>query len=256
MKRLYLISLAMVLALAACVTTPATDVATVPMPPGPAVEGMVHLSGGTYMMGCSPGDAECSGDERPAHLVTLKSFWIAVTETTNEQYAKCAQTGACTMAHLANVEQWAGATQPVVGVTWNQAAAYCRWAGRRLPTEAEWEYAARAGSTASRYGVFDAIAWSFSNADQGTHPVGARQPNAWGLYDMLGNAWEWTADYYAADYYRSSPTNDPPGPPSGSLRVVRGGGWETRSPYIRVSARYFTKPDGWGNGHGFRCVRD
>ena len=125
-------------------------------------------------------------------------------------------------------------SHPVVNVSWNDAAAFCQWLSRkegkeyRLPTEAQWEYACRAGST-TRYSFGDdatslgEYAWYAGNSGSKTHPVGEKKPNAWGLYDMHGNVWEWCADWFAADYYAKSPTNDPVGPDSGASRVVAWG---------------------------------
>ncbi len=220
------------------------------------LETMVRLPGGSFQMGCSPGDGQCDDVELPAHPVTLHSFWIDVTEVTNEQYAPCVQARACTPAHHAGDVRWNGATQPVLWVDWNQAAAYCRWSGGRLPTEAEWEYAARAGTTGPRYGDLDATAWYAANSGDVTHPVARKQPNPWGLYDMLGNAWEWTADWYDERYYKSSPASNPPGPPSGSARVFRGGGWDALPGGVRASFRGYYGPGSWALGAGFRCVRD
>jgi formylglycine-generating enzyme required for sulfatase activity len=222
----------------------------------PVAFGMIHLPGGTFLMGCSPGDGDCAADERPAHRVTLKSFWIDAAETTNEQYAGCVHAGACTDLQYAGEARQNGATLPVVKVDWHQAAAYCRWIRGRLPTEAEWEYAARAGTTGPRHGRLDDIAWHAGDSGGVIHPVGQKQPNAWGLYDMLGNAWEWTADRYDENYYRSSPAANPPGPLSGASRVLRGGSWGGYPGNLRASYRTYGRPSLWGSGVGFRCARD
>jgi formylglycine-generating enzyme required for sulfatase activity len=244
------------------VPTPTPEPTPVPTPPAPtpvytslpSPPRMATVPADAFMMGCSQAENEYGEDEQPAHQVTLKSYLMSVAETTNEQYAACVQVGACTASNCASAVQWNGATQPVVCVDWNQAAAYCRWIGGRLPTEAEWENAALAGTTGPRYGPLDDIAWYSSNSGGVTHPVGQKQPNAWGLYDMLGNVWEWTADWY--DNYQSSASNNPQGPSSGTARVLRGGSWGCSPSDVRASRRGSDRPNDWGDNIGFRCSRD
>jgi formylglycine-generating enzyme required for sulfatase activity len=126
----------------------------------------------------------------------------------------------------------------------------------RLPTEAEWEYAARAGSTSARYGNLDAIAWYTGNSGNKTHPVGQKQPNAWGLYDMLGNLEEWVQDWSDVNYYGHSPGTDPLGPSSGERRVLRGYSCNTFARYVRVSTRGECAPGIGDSLMGVRCVRE
>jgi formylglycine-generating enzyme required for sulfatase activity len=167
---------------------------------------------------------------------------------------------------------------PIVNVTWDEAKAYCGWAGGRLPTEAEWEYAARGGSTAARYGDLDGIAWYADNSGRqrldseriskedfanyfkrltengnGMHEVGQKRANGFGLYDMLGNVWEWVNDWYDEKYYQSSPSQDPAGPTSGTLRVLRGGSWGVVPGGARVSVRAWVNPGVRLVYYGFRC---
>jgi formylglycine-generating enzyme required for sulfatase activity len=136
-------------------------------------------------------------------------------------------------------------------LTWTDSQNFCVATGMRLPTEAEWEYAARAGSTGSRYGDIDSIAWHYGNSNGKTHEVGQKQPNEWGLYDMLGNVWQWTADWYA-DQYSGNNETDPKGPSSGQYRALRGGSWDLLSKGVRVSYRVFSFPRDYGVG--FRCA--
>ena len=231
----------------------------------------VFISPGTFTMGCSPGDNQCDDDEKPTHPVTItKGFWIGQTPVTQEAYRRV--TGK-------SPSRFQGSNLPVEQVSWNDAVSYCGAVGLRLPTEAEWEYAARAGSPSARYGNLDDIAWYADNSGRqrfdstalfrpngsdyvnqlgkngnSTHPVGQKLPNAWGLYDMLGNVWEWTADWYDKYDYSRRVAVDPTGPAAGSDRVLRAGSWSNYPVYVRASFR-----DGYGAADrnyavGFRCA--
>jgi len=247
----------------------------------------VWIPSGTFRMGCSDGDSECKESERPAHHVELtKGFWMGQTSVTvgawrryRNETGKPALPGSDTMSRKIN-EEGGNDNMPVVDMTWAEAKGFCEWSGGRLPTEAEWEYAARAGSTSARYGDLDEIAWSRENSgDQridSAHPlkqvtnlglldllasgikphvVGQKQPNAWKVYDMLGNVKQWTADWYDANYYQVSPPQDPSGPPSGQFRSARGGSWFTPSSGVRVSSRSAGDVGSRLNYDvGFRCV--
>ena len=204
----------------------------------------VWIPPGTFRMGCSPGDTECTDDEKPAHSVTIsKGFWLGQTEVTQSAYQKL--TGN-------NPSALKGNSLPVEKVSWTEASAYCKAAGGRLPTEAEWEYAARAGSTAARYGALDAIAWHSGNGQERTHEVGEKLKNGFALYDMLGNVWEWTADWYG--YYTPNEATDPKGPASGSARLLRGGSWGFGPRVVRLSIRNKNAPSNRFSDFGFRCV--
>jgi formylglycine-generating enzyme required for sulfatase activity len=201
----------------------------------------VWIPPGTFLMGCSPGDGECFSDERPAHEVTItRGFWLGQTPVTQQAYQRV--TGQ-------NPSHFWGANLPVENVNWDEARAYCMMIGGRLPTEAEWEYAARAGSTGARYGNLDDIAWYSGYQPRG---VGQKQANAFGLYDMLGNVWQWTADWYGD--YQSGAQSDPSGPPGGTLRALRGGSWSSNPRVVRISFRYGFEPDYRVNYIGLRCV--
>jgi formylglycine-generating enzyme required for sulfatase activity len=240
---------------------------------------MVAVEGGTYQMGCTPEQKKCDGDEKPAHTVTLDDFAISRYEITNAQYAaflnhngieRDGRDGRTALIHVGNsfcqIEYENGkfkaapgkADHPVVEVTWNGAQAFCQWAGGRLPTEAEWEYAARGGPKAkpthySGSNQVDSVAWYDRNARGKTHPVGSKKPNELGLYDMSGNVWEWCFDWYEA--YPSKSRHNPTGPKRGETVVVRGGSWLYYGSFCRVSNRASSAPDYAFNNYGFRIVR-
>ena len=204
----------------------------------------VWIPPGTFTMGCSTGDSECDGDEIPAHQVTItKGFWLGQTEVTQAAYRRVVGT---------DPSHFKGASLPVERVSWDEAQAYCQAVGGRLPTEAEWEDAARAGSARNRYEDIDRIAWYGSNSGSRTHEVAQKQANAFGLYDMLGNVWEWTADWYG-DYTPDSAV-DPAGPASGQYRALRGGSWFDFSSFARVSLRNVYVPGSRHNSFGLRCA--
>jgi formylglycine-generating enzyme required for sulfatase activity len=206
------------------------------------------------MMGCSPGDDECQPDEKPAHQVTLsKDFWIGQTEVTVGAYKRFAATGREIHAAPPFNPDWANENLPMVSVMWDEARDYCAWAGGRLPTEAEWEYAARGGSTEARYGAIDEIAWYSSDSGNQSHDVAQKCANRFGLYDMLGNVWEWVSDWYDTNYYQSSPSQDPQGAARGLERVLRGGSWTNSARGIRASVRYRVNPATRTPYRGFRC---
>ena len=216
----------------------------------------VWIPSGRFDMGCSPGDGECDPDERPRHGVMIRNgFWMGQTEVTVGAYRRFTQATGRAVPPAPSFAQNEG--HPVVNVTRDDALAYCRWAGGRVPTEAEWEYAARAGTTGPRYGELGAIGWYTENSGGHTHEVAQKQPNGFGLYDMLGNVWEWVADWYHGKYYAAfdSESRAARGPPRGQGRVVRGGCWLNYPGNLRASVR---------GGHaplrdlavGFRCVRE
>jgi formylglycine-generating enzyme required for sulfatase activity len=231
----------------------------------------IWIPAGTFTMGCSLGDNECFDDEKPAHEVAItKGFWMGQTLVTQSAYKQVVGV---------SPSRFKGEQLPVETVSWDDAQSYCKRVGMRLPTEAEWEYAARAGSTGARYGDLDGIAWYASNSgpqriDGGslyqsdpknyeenliangnqTHGVGLKQANAWHLYDMLGNVWEWTADWFEKNYYARSEARDPMGPSGGTYPALRGGAWDDNARNIRLSNRYRLPPDSRNFYAGFRCV--
>ncbi len=209
--------------------------------------GMVFVAGGTFQMGSSRGDS----DEKPIHTVTVSSFYMDKTEVTQAEYRKVMGK---------NPSNFSGCDDcPVENVSWNDANAYAQKVGKRLPTEAEWEYAARGGNKSKGYTYsggnnLDAVGWYNDNSGSKTHPVAQKQPNELGLYDMSGNVWEWCSDWYDKGYYSRSPQNDPQGPNSGIYRVLRSGGWGNGGSSCRVANRSRLRPVSWSNACGFRLV--
>jgi formylglycine-generating enzyme required for sulfatase activity len=235
-----------------------------PPPPGTVRENpkdglkYVWIPPGTFMMGCSAGDSECFDQEKPAHQVTItKGFWIGQTPVTVGAYKRFAEATGRQMPPAPNFNNgWTNEDMPIVNVSWNDAQAYCGWMGGRLPTEAEWEYAARGGSTEARYGSIDEVAWYSNNSGGQTHDVAQKRRNGFGLFDMLGNVWQWVNDWYDEKYYQNSPPQDPPGPTGGQLRVLRGGSWGTTPGGVRVAGRFRDNPVGRYDVVGLRCGRE
>jgi formylglycine-generating enzyme required for sulfatase activity len=218
----------------------------------------VWIPPGSFAMGCSPGDKECASDEKPPHQVTItRGFWLGQTEVTVGAYKRFAAANGRHMPYDTKFNiSWANDSMPVVNLNWNDAHDYCAWAGGRLPTEAEWEYAARAGGTGVRYGPIDEVAWYSYNSGKEIHETAQKRPNAMNLYDTLGNAWEWVNDWYDQNYYQNSPSQDPAGPASGEFRVQRGGSWLYGSWLARVSLRSRLHPGYRYVDLGVRCGGD
>ncbi len=209
----------------------------------------VRIPAGTFRMGCSPGDGEYHPNEKPAHEVRIrKAFWMGQTAVTVEAYKRYAAANGKAMPSL----RFSGDLLPMTEINWSEAKSYCEWAGMRLPTEAEWEYAARAGTTGSRYGAPLDIAWYEANSGDRPNPVGTKAPNAFKLYDMLGNVLEWTADWYSDSYAGSGPVTDPTGPSTGQYRVLRGGSWNVNASFVRASCRNYYPPTLRSYIFGFR----
>lgn len=207
-----------------------------------APDDMVFIAAGEFRMG-----SDASSDETP-HKVDLSGFFIDKTEVTQKAFKKV--TGR-------NPSDFIGDDLPVEQVTWYEARDYCRKIGKRLPTEAEWEKAARWGTSSTYFWgeeIDGAFAWYWDNAGRKTHPVGQVKPNAIGLFDMAGNVWEWVSDNYADNYYVTSPPKDPQGPFSGKYRVIRGGSWRDFAEFLRASRRNYELPSGGFNHIGFRCA--
>jgi formylglycine-generating enzyme required for sulfatase activity len=217
----------------------------------------VSIPAGDFMMGCDAADDGCSKKEQPRHKVTIsKPFQINPTLVTNGQYKKCVEAKACTVPKWDNYYTTLSANYPAVGVSWHQSKAFCEWVGGSLPTEAQWEYAARAGETGMSYGPKDDVAWHRENSNRVLHPVALKLPNAWGLYDVIGNAEQWVADYMDSKYYAKSPAVDPTGPESSlaDYRVLRGSNF-TSFRRLDLAMRADEEASNVFDGVGFRCVK-
>ncbi|MHC4120743.1 MAG: formylglycine-generating enzyme family protein [Planctomycetota bacterium] len=238
---------------------------------------LVYIPAGSFVMGSGDSAAQLAREyktkeeyfrrEFPQHEVRIsEGLWIGQTEVTQGQYMS-----------VMNARPWSGklavqegANNPAVYVSWEDAVAFCSKLSQRegktyrLPTEAEWEYACRAGKTTRfSFGDDDSslgdYAWFCDNAlnvnELYAHAVRQKRPNLWGLYDMHGNVWEWCSDWYGEDYYSNSPSADPPGPPSGGARHLRGGSWVNTGGALRCSCRNCVNPGDRVNDVGFRVVR-
>lgn len=218
----------------------------------------INIQGGTFQMGDTFGEGD--SDEKPVHTVTVSNFYLSKYEVTVAQYrAFCNAKG----RSMPQAPSWGWQEDhPIVNVSWNDAKSYCDWAGCRLPTEAEWEYAAREGGRQVRFGngkdIADPSEINFDGSAQykqtysitgvyraQTTPAGSFQPNSLGLYDMSGNVWEWCQDWYGENYYSSSPSTNPQGPDTGSSRVLRGGSWFSSPGGGRCSNRGGNYPGNW-----------
>jgi len=236
---------------------------------------MVLIPPGEFVMGKSPGDEEAESYELPAHEVRLtNAFYLGRYTVTQQQYAKVMgkdpskfsakgesffftviKPGLTSKEAFRAVKEQAvrGLELPVETVSWNDCDAFCKKTNLRLPTEAEWEYACRARHRTARYGVLDEIAWHDGNSDQTTHAIGTKKANGFGLYDMLGNVFEWVNDYYGA--YSDDEQTNPQGPSWGSYRVVRGGSWYHVTHCVRSSFRAYGTPHLSNDYLGFRVSR-
>lgn len=227
--------------------------------------GMAFIPGGPFFMGCNVKlDKHCQTDEKPGHRVSLDAFFIDLTEVTVAAYTVCVKAGKCKKPayNHGTCSYFEGSKKrPVDCVDWDMAATYCTWVGKRLPTEAEWEKAAR--GTDGRTNPWGEASPDCNRANQSgcgqgrqppcTHPAGN---SPYGLCDTMGNYSEWVADYYAPNYYVHSPATNPKGPKQGFPRVIRGSNISWNVPTgIRVSNRLSGKPDGRWTGQGFRCAK-
>ena len=254
-----------------CSTTSATLQGDADPDPGTPPTDMIDVPAGSFIRGCDDQDAHCDADERPSHRVTLDAFFIDRTEVTVSAYRACVEDAACSVPGTepdCNFGVSDRSDHPVNCVNWSQASDFCHWSEKRLPTEAEWERAAR-GTDGRLYPWGSEPEASCSHAVMvgdggdgcGTHrtwPVGSKPKGASpvGALDMAGNVWEWTADWYA-NYPGQAESVNPRGPETGSERVIKGGSWDDQygAPILRAAARVGNTPDTAGRYLGFRCAR-
>jgi formylglycine-generating enzyme required for sulfatase activity len=236
---------------------------------------MVLIPPGSFDMGCVTGSVQypCSSSQLPVHTVTLtNAFYLGRYEVTQAQWqARMGSNPSYWQSPSSDVPVDQIPNRPVEQVSWNMiagAGGFMAQTGMRLPTEAEWEYAYRAGTTTAFHGftgypngtnddtLVGSIAWYTSNSNGQTRPVGGKAANGFGLHDMAGNVFEWVSDWYSGSYYESSPSQNPPGPASGMSRVLRGGSWPYLTNYLRSSYRFSGTPGLTFNVFGCRAARN
>jgi formylglycine-generating enzyme required for sulfatase activity len=254
---------------------------------------MVLINGGASTMGSEEDDLKKTA---PPHTVSVRDFYLDIYEVTNEHFAEFLNDATPSegeegvrykwvvlrndLTHPSRASWWPTEIMfedgeyralegfekhPVIVVSWYAANEYCKWAGKRLPTEAEWEYAARGGKKKKIYpwgnavptgGVIFGRRWTSNQGPPPTENVGSYYPNNYGVYDMAGNVWEWTNDWYDEAYYKDSPEDNPKGPETGEAKVLRGGSWFNSPVALRVALRNFATPDALIEDTGFRCAKD
>ena len=228
---------------------------------------MVYVPAGEFLMGSAETDPSARADEKPQRSVFLDGFWIDQTEVSNAMAARCIRDRACqplfgkdVSSSLSYLQDLQNEAYPIAGVTWEEAKTYCSWAGRRLPSEAEWEKAAR-GTAGQLYPWGEAAPQSdrlnYHSEIGHTTPVGSYPAGAspYEALDMAGNVWEWVNDWYQSDYYPNSPASNPPGPAAQIFHVCRGGSWNSAAEMVRTAARGNADPGRCDGLVGIRCAR-
>ena len=279
MKKVFFLALALVI-LAGCTAAPvATPPSNTPVPDiaveAEPVPGMVYVPAGEFQMGCDPnhnGGFSCAADELPLHTVLLDGFYIDQYEVTNAQYAECVKAGACetpsTNSSDTRESYYDNPTftdYPVIKISWNDADSYCNWAGKSLPSEAQWEKASRGTDTrtyswgdgepnctlSNLYDIGTSTKCVGDTSAVGNYPDSA---SPYGALDMTGNVWEWVSDWYSETYYQTSPNKNPTGPSGETYKVLRGGSWSSNWLFSRTAGRSYDPAFNTSDDVGFRCV--
>ena len=221
---------------------------------------MVLIPAGEFTMGKNSSNPT---DWQPEHKVYIDAFYMDQYEVTNKQYYDFCQDTKNPLPEFWGLSQYKCSLDfpdhPVVGVSFFDADKYARWAGKRLPTEAEWEYASRGGLANSNFpwgNQIDTTMVNYGKRYKTTLKVGSFKPNGYGLYDITGNVWEWTSDNYGDDYYSNSPNQNPKGPINGRFKVIRGGSWHSGAMCVQTYYRNGLSPSWIDFAVGFRCVKN
>jgi len=221
---------------------------------------MVLIPDGEFNMGKN---SQTYSDWQPEHKVKVASFYMDKYEVTNQQYYNFCIATKNPFPEFWGLNEFKSGLDypdyPVVGVSFNDAEKYARWSGKRLPTEAEWEYAARGGLIDNNFpfgNQVDSTKVNYGKKYKGILKVGSFHPNGFGLFDITGNVWEWTSDFYESDYYTSSPFENPKGPERGRFKVIRGGSWHSGAMCVQTYYRNGLSPSWVDFAVGFRCVKD
>jgi formylglycine-generating enzyme len=224
------------------------------------VANMVLIPEGTFIMGKN---TATPSDWQPEHALKIHSFYMDKTEVTNAQYFDFCTATNNPLPQFWGLKEFKSGPDfpdyPVVGVSYFDAEKYAKWSGKRLPTEAEWEYAARGGLAGKSFPFGDSIDSSLVNYGRkykGLLKTGSFPPNGYGLFDITGNAWEWTSDFYSDNYYSLSPSDNPTGPQRGRFKVIRGGSWHSGAMCVQTYYRNGLSPSWVDFAVGFRCVKD
>jgi formylglycine-generating enzyme required for sulfatase activity len=221
---------------------------------------MVLIPAGEFNMGKN---STAPTDWQPEHRVKVNSFYMDKCEVTNQEYHNFCMATKNPLPQFWSMKEFKSGLDfphyPVVGVSYSDAEKYAKWSGKRLPTEAEWEYAARGGLSDKNYPLgdqTDSTRINYGRKYKGILEVGSFPPNGYGLYDITGNVWEWISDFYGSDYYASSPSENPKGPERGRFKVIRGGSWHSGAMCVQTFYRNGLSPSWVDFAVGFRCVKD
>jgi iron(II)-dependent oxidoreductase len=223
-------------------------------------DSMVLVPQGVFIMGKN---TSTPSDWQPEHNIKISSFWMDVKEVTNKQYFDFCGATNNPLPQFWGMKEFKSGPDfpdyPVVGVSYFDAEKYAKWKGKRLPTEAEWEYASRGGLTGKNFPFGDQIdstKVNYGRKYSGILKTGSFPPNGYGLYDITGNVWEWTSDFYSDAYYAVSPSENPKGPERGRFKVIRGGSWHSGAMCVQTYYRNGLSPSWVDFAVGFRCVKD